>query len=220
MPGVPPRVRSSHSWPSVGADAVTSLPWQGSADRLVALARARAPELAELVHERFADQIHRVVYRVLGPDSEHEDVVQQAFLEIVRGLHRVRDTERLQAWVRSIAINVARGLIRRRKLRFWLEPRSDALDTWGEPDDTDAKELVHRTYMVLAQLKTDDRIAFSLRYIEGYQVQEVAELTGASLATVHRRLARASREFRQRASRDELLRHRLQQSDIEQEPST
>lgn len=204
--------------PQTADGGVPSLPWRGSDERLLELARSQAPELGQLLHDRYADDIHRVVYRVLGPDSEHEDVVQQVFVELLRGLGRVREGERLGAWIRSVAVNVARGLIRRRKLRFWLEPNSEAVDTWSEEQDAEGRELVHRTYAILSELRTDDRIAFTLRFIEGYRVHEVAQLTRASLATVHRRLARASKDFRRRAHQDELLCRRLQSNETQLEP--
>jgi RNA polymerase sigma-70 factor (ECF subfamily) len=189
--------------------AVPALPWHGSTERLLELAQSGAPAAAQLVHDRFADDIHRVVYRVLGPDAEHEDVVQQVFLQILRDVSRVREADKLQGWVMAVAVNTARALIRKRKLRFWHSTTVDDAETWTQEDDSDGRELVRRTYGILRQLRTEDRVAFSLRYIEGYQVQEVASLTGASLATVHRRLARGELEFRRRAAEDELLRERL-----------
>ncbi len=207
MPGIHHRATKSRS--GEGAPTVPSLPWQGNADRLLALAREGAPAMAQLVHDRFADDIHRVVYRVLGPDTEHEDVVQQVFVQVLRDVHRVREGAKLHSWVLAVAVNTARACIRRRKLKFWLESSTDTVEAWSSDDDPEGRELVHRTYALLRELRTDDRIAFSLRYIEGYQVREVAQLTGASLATVHRRLARGEADFKQLACQDELLRARL-----------
>src|SRR5690242_1021229 len=45
------------------AEPVRSLPWQGSTDALLALASRGAPELAAVVYDRFAEDVHRVVYR-------------------------------------------------------------------------------------------------------------------------------------------------------------
>ncbi len=210
MPGVKPRVPLVAPLGSTDAPrAVPALPWQGSSERLLELARTGAPAAVQLVYDRFADDIHRVVYRVLGPDAEHEDVVQHVFLEVLRGVSRVREADKLQGWVMAVAVNTARALLRKRKFRFWLNTTVDDPQTWSEEDDSDGRELVRRTYAILRLLRTEDRVAFSLRYIEGYQVQEVAELTGASLATVHRRLARGELEFRRLAGQDELLRERL-----------
>ncbi len=212
MPGINPRATKTP--PGENRSGVPSLPWQGNAERLLALAREGTPAVAQLVHDRFADDIHRVVYRVLGPDAEHEDVVQQVFVQVLRDVHRVREGAKLQSWVLAVAVNTARACIRRRKLKFWLEASTDTVESWSGADDPEGRELVRRTYALLRELRTDDRIAFSLRYIEGYQVQEVAQLTRASLATVHRRLARGAGHFRLLAQQDELLRERLQPGEI------
>jgi RNA polymerase sigma-70 factor, ECF subfamily len=220
MAGVKSRAPVADLGLSTRPEPVPALPWQGSPERLLELAQSGAPAAVRLVYDRFADDIHRVVYRVLGPDAEHEDVVQQVFLQILRDVSRLRDASKLQGWVKAVAVNTARALIRKRKLRFWLNANADEAEAWSHEDDGDGRELVRRTYAVLRLLRTEDRVAFSLRYIEGYQVQEVASLTGASLATVHRRLARGEAEFRRLAGHDELLRERLASAEAAGEEST
>jgi RNA polymerase sigma-70 factor (ECF subfamily) len=73
-------------------------------------------------------------------------------------------------------------------------------------------QTLQRIYAVLQELGTDERIAFTLRYIEGMELHEIAENTGVSLSTVKRRLSRADNIFLKRASRDSLLSERLAES--------
>ena len=72
--------------------------------------------------------------------------------------------------------------------------------------------MLARACTVLDRLGADQRLAFTLRFVEGYRLQEVAELCGCSLATTKRRLARASERFVELARRDPLLRERLEQA--------
>ena len=71
----------------------------------------------------------------------------------------------------------------------------------GEPVDLDAiaspdasphvRAQLAQIYALLRTLSADDRIAWTLRYIEGHELESVAELTRCSLATVKRRISRA-----------------------------
>ena len=54
-------------------------------------------------------------------------------------------------------------------------------------------------------MPADQRIAFSLRYIEGMSLHEVAEAAGCSLATIKRRLTRAQAAFLEASRKDPLL---------------
>jgi RNA polymerase sigma-70 factor (ECF subfamily) len=64
---------------------------------------------------------------------------------------------------------------------------------------------------VLGRLPVDDRIAFSLRFIEGLELTEVARACGVSLNTIKRRLDRAERRFVALAAREPSLREWLDQ---------
>src|SRR5258708_5039277 len=58
--------------------------------------------------------------------------------------------------------------------------------------DSEGRELLERFYGLLDTLSANDRTAFALRHIEGLSLEEMVKITGASLATVKRRVRRAS----------------------------
>ena len=60
--------------------------------------------------------------------------------------------------------------------------------------DAEGRELLERFYRLLDALSANDRTAFVLRHVEGLSLEEMAVATGASLATVKRRVHRASEQ--------------------------
>ncbi|HEY3255169.1 MAG TPA: sigma-70 family RNA polymerase sigma factor, partial [Polyangiaceae bacterium] len=101
------------------------------------------------------------------------------------------------AWLRSIAVFVAREAIRRKRRRRWLlflpveaQPEPPASDASFE-----ARAALRVFYEVLDGFAADERIAFTLRFVEGLELSEVAEACQVSLATIKRRLKRASDDF-------------------------
>jgi RNA polymerase sigma-70 factor (ECF subfamily) len=191
--------RSSPSAP------VQLLPWAGDDEQLLAVVRRGGPAAAAIVFDRYGDTVNRVVARCLGPDPDHDDVVHDAFVHILRGLPKLRDPGALRGFVRAVAVNTVRTELRRRRFRraFWWsgdvpEPAVDGLDPEG-------RDLLRRVYAILDRLAPDLRIAFTLRFVERHALTEIAELTGASLATVKRRIARASKRFTELAEGDDEL---------------
>jgi RNA polymerase sigma-70 factor (ECF subfamily) len=197
-----------------GAPEPVVLPFRGSDAQLLELVRSGAPQAGRLVFDRFAPDVQRLVWHVFGPDPEHDDVVQMAFERIFDSMHKVRDGSRLRSWVASVTVNVARSELRRRRLRrtfFPARSSDEPLELW-HVDDHEGRELVRRTYALLERMPAQERIALVLKHMDGYPIEELAAVCECSLATVHRRLAKARRRFSELAKRQGLG-ERLAQSE-------
>ncbi len=171
-----------------------------------ALRAGQAPAIRAF-YERFSRRVLAILRRILGHDPELADAHQEAFERALASIRGLRDPTWLDAWVTKVAVFTARSVIQRRVRRRWLRfmapeqlPEVAAASATGE-----VEEALRATYGVLAQLATDDRIAFALRFIEGMQLQEGAAACGVSLATFKRRLARAERRFIELARENPVL---------------
>lgn len=156
--------------------------------------RARDPRASAVFFDRYAKDINGLVWRLLGPDGEHSDIVQTVFLEAMAGIARVQSEATLGAWLRGIAVNTVRAELRRRKRRrfFFIGDGNPAIDAAPAIADDGRGKRMQRVYKLLDRLDVDDRQAFALRYIEAHQLEEGAALAGCSLATFKRRLKRAT----------------------------
>jgi RNA polymerase sigma-70 factor (ECF subfamily) len=175
------------------------------------LARALAeghPGAPAALFDRYGPHVQRVLANIIGFDQELEDLLHEVFAVAFRSAGRLRDHERLKAWLTGIAVNSARAWIRGRVRwrRFFSRPFDDvACELTTAAPSIEINEAVHATFRVLEQLKPNQRIAFSLRYISGLQLTDVANACGVSLATIKRRLERADRRFRLLARREPAL---------------
>jgi RNA polymerase sigma-70 factor (ECF subfamily) len=178
------------------------LPFAGDDDELLGAVRRGGPTAAAFVYDRFGGEVNRIVGRLLGPDADHDDVVHDAFVQILRGLPRLREAPALRGFVRAVTINTVRSELRRRRFRraFWSNDAAPELADDGM--DPEQREIVRRIYAILDRLSTDLRIAFTLRFVERHSLVEVAAMTNCSLATIKRRLAKATRRFAELADDD------------------
>lgn len=146
------------------------------------------------MHDRFAKDVNRLVWRLMGADADHDDLVQQVFFRVLTSMHRLRDPERLEGWVRAITVNTVRGELRSRTVRRLLWLRAPETPRHGDlSQDVEARDLVQRSMEVLDKLPAKERVVFSLYHLEELSLPEVAELCGYSLMTAKRRLASARR---------------------------
>lgn len=157
--------------------------------------------------DRFAPHVERVLARVLGRDPELSDALHDTFVQAFGSVSSLRDASALKAWLSMVAVYTARGIIRRRKVRRWLHfwAPEDLPETTSSSASAEDSWAVSRVYALLDRLPADHRIAFTLRYVEGMSLQEVAEACSCSLATVKRRLSRAQTTFLDAARTDPVL---------------
>lgn len=150
----------------------------------------RAPRVA---WARFAPMVHRMLKRAFGPGHDIEDLVQDIFLCLFRKVVGLREPKALKAFVISITTKTIQYEIRQRRVRAWVGlSKSSDVPIEGRIDQPDpaARQALTRFYEVLNRLKAEDQVAFTLRFLEGMELREVADALDVSLATTKRRLDR------------------------------
>src|SRR5690606_26993164 len=99
--------------------------------------------------------VTRLVFRMLGPTPDVEDVVQEVFVHVSRSLHRFRGEARFTTWLHRLTVNVVRMHLRKARSR----PRLVHAPTRDEPDErADSPE---------EQVGRQRRIAALYRLLEG-----------------------------------------------------
>lgn len=164
---------------------------------LVALARDGHASAFEALYRRHAGFALNVSVRIQGNSTDVEDIVHDAFLRAHQRLNELRDPALFRSWLGSIVVHLVRSRLRRRRLMSALGLASVDpvdLDAIAAPEASpEIRAQLAQIYALLATAPSDDRIAWTLRYVERHRLEVVADLVGCSLATVKRRIARAQR---------------------------
>jgi len=147
-------------------------------------------------YRRHVELVHWTVRRLLGRTHEVEDVVQDTFAIAFEIFAQLRTPESARPWLMQIAVRqVHRRFRQLRLLRALGLDRSvdDApLETTARPDAS-AKARLQLAMLdeAVSTLAAAERIAWMLRYLEGFSLEEVAAQCGCSLATAKRRILAA-----------------------------
>jgi len=174
------------------------------------LARAlidRDPQAPRLVWQRFSPMVRRIVRRSLGPEQEVEDLVQDVFASLFAKPSRLREPAALKAFIVSVALHNVSYELRRRRVRRWvgLSQTAELPDIRVVESNPESREALARFYRILDNVKTRDRNAFVLRFIEGMEVADVAVALDTSVPTARRCFTRAFKRVSLLASRDPFL---------------
>lgn len=156
----------------------------------------------EQLFRLYGPYVAQVALRVLGRDDEVDDVVQEVFLAAMADIDKLRNPLAVRGWLKTVTVRKAYRVLKQRGRRRWwaylgLGDGPDVCAASGTYPLTspgcnpEERVLLVRIYRLLDELPVNERLAWTLRYIEGEQVESVATLCGCSLATVKRRISAA-----------------------------
>lgn len=155
---------------------------------------------------RFAPVVNRVLRRMLGT-GEVEDLVQEVFLHLFRRIGDLRDPQALPAFVVAFATRTAQWEMRKRSLRRFIQltPSGEQPDQVTDETDWESRRAVASFYAILSDLRSTDRAAFVLRFVEKMEMKDVAFALGVSESTAKRRTSLAWQRVIARAKKDPAL---------------
>ena len=178
---------------NISADLVTRV-CQGDADAF------------RLIFERYSRPVISFIYDMVNDRALAEELTQETFVRAFRAIHTMRAETKLSTWLFGIARNVARESLRARARannHIDLADKSvmDLSDDKPEPVDgllsKELNELIRRS---LAALDEDKRLVFTLKVLHQCSYEEIAMITGFSIAKLKTDLHRARAEMRKRIS--------------------
>jgi RNA polymerase sigma-70 factor, ECF subfamily len=183
---------------------------------LLAGLKARDASISSAFYARARPILDRTLTRLLGArDAEYDDVAQRALFELVDTIDRFRGECPLDAWISIVTARVAYRVIRKRRTERRLfadvEPQDAYGSTRSHASAVAARQAIERVRLELAEMSPDRAWTFLLHDVYGYDLKEVSEITGASLAAAQSRLVRGRREIHERIRNNEALARFLRQ---------
>ncbi|HYQ88020.1 MAG TPA: RNA polymerase sigma factor [Candidatus Binatia bacterium] len=148
----------------------------------------------------FHEQAVATARRLSRSAHDGDDLYQEAVLRAYDKLNGLRDESRFRSWFFATLLSRHRSRVRRPR-REWL-PIEETLGRRDEPVGEDGalwedeRRRAERAARALAGLKPDQREAIVLHDIEGFSVEEVADLQGATIPAVKSRLTRGREKLR------------------------
>jgi RNA polymerase sigma-70 factor (ECF subfamily) len=156
--------------------------------------------------DRHSRYVFNVAFRLTGSAADAEDVVQVAFLKAYQQLSRFEARADFRTWLHRITVNCAIDLIRTRRHREIghdpgdLEAESAVERAEPVPPGPDrlmlSAEIRERVSEGLGQLSASERLAFTLRHVEGLSIKEVAHAMGLKTEAAKNSIFRAVRKMR------------------------
>jgi len=173
-----------------------------SPEDLIERARAGDEEAFRLLFLRYGRPVLSFTQALVGVRDLAEELTQETFVRAFKRLRYLRDKTRFSTWLFGIARNVARESLRARQ-RDRFEQQDGSIVEAIDPRDSPADELLQKELSLairaaLASLDEDKRTVFILRVFQQQTYEQIATITGFSIAKVKMDLHRARSQVRRR----------------------
>ena len=149
---------------------------------------------------RYRDRLKNFIFRYINDGQEAEDLVQDTFLKLYQNKHAYREIAKFSTWIYTIAGNLAKTLLRKRKTRklmFFsqLGPEDKDLDLPSkERTSQDVLEGKYDEKLIqhaISKLPEHFRIVIILRDVQELSYEEICNIIGKPIGTVKSRINRA-----------------------------
>ena len=154
-------------------------------------------EAFESIILRYERRVVSLATKLLGRTEDAQDAAQEVFLRVYKYLHRLDLQKPIEPWLMRMTVNVSRDLGRKRQMRLNAFPESESADTvpartaCNPFEEVAAEQQRQLLWKALSSLPEKERIAVTLRDIEGLSTSEVAEILESSESTVRSQISRA-----------------------------
>lgn len=151
----------------------------------------------ECIISRYERRVARLAMKLLGTPDDAQDAAQEVFLRAYKYLHRLNLEKPIEPWLMRMTVNVCRNIGRKRKLRLTTFSEAEPPETAADHNSRDPylgivedqeRQMLRQA---LNSLPEKERIAITLRDIEGFSTAEVAAILESSETTVRSQVSRA-----------------------------
>jgi RNA polymerase sigma-70 factor (ECF subfamily) len=149
----------------------------------------------------YHDDMRRVCSYVTRDEVVADEAAQAAWSVAWKKIGSVRDPASLRPWLVSVAVNEAKQLLRKRRRRAEIELIGDAPEEAGGIDPATGIAVMDLR-IALDRLDPDDRALLAMRYVAGFDSNELAAATGISPSGVRSRIERIRTRLRQELGDD------------------
>jgi RNA polymerase sigma-70 factor (ECF subfamily) len=145
------------------------------------------------LYDKYKKAMYTLAYRITGDFEAANDVLQDAFVKVFRGLNAFRGDSTLGAWIKTIVVRTAYSYLRKDKL--FLEP----IENLPPGSQVDWGHYLDAEYLEKAILSLPEgyRTVFVLIEVEGYSHKDVAQLLGISEGTSKSQLFYSKKRLRE-----------------------
>ncbi len=155
------------------------------------LAKIRNPETRHygfnLLVRQYQERIYWHVRRMVIDHDDADDLVQEVFIKVWKGLDKFRENAQLFTWIYRIATNECLTFLAKKKRRFFLPIGDVKKELSGKIDhntNLTGDDIQQKLHKALLKLPDKQRLVFNLKYFDNMKYDDIAAITNTSVGAL------------------------------------
>lgn len=149
------------------------------------------------MYDQYVGAMYNTAYRILNNQADSEDIIQESFLDAFKNISGFENRAAFSTWLKRIVIHKCVNTIKKKKL-MTVELREDSFENIAGEDEYDEEQTqweVHNVLKGIEMLPDHYRPVVNLYLIEGYDHEEIAQITEIPEATVRTQYSRGKKKL-------------------------
>lgn len=148
----------------------------------------------EALVRQYEVTVFRLAFAIVGDDLEAHEITQETFIASLRSLNKYQERQSFKAWLFTIALNLSRSYLRKRKFLEKIRESATALFRVENQKQLLPEERIIQTekeaaiWNELNKLDEHHRVVVILRYFHELSIAEISEILSVKEGTIHSRL--------------------------------
>lgn len=166
-------------------------------------AKSGHTEAFSILVKRYQERVLHTAHSFLGNREEAKDAAQESFVKAYQALKKFKGESKFSTWLYRITANHCKDMLRQRTRRQYepLESEATEEEKFASPQAGPRQNLISRElgemiYGHLDQLPDQQRTVFTLRYLEGLHLEEIAEILSLTTGAVKAHLWQAGQKMK------------------------
>ncbi len=181
-------------------------PGQKSDEDLIRELQKGRKEAFDVIVDRYSGPLHNFIYRIVGDATAAQDLLQETFIRLWTNRQSYREIARFSTWLYTVAGNLAKSELRRRKVRRFFSLSVGAESGFDREDDRtlelpdedadpetdfERRQILSRVEEEVQRLPVLFREVIILRDLQELSYEEISTILKIPLGTVKSRVNRA-----------------------------
>ena len=135
----------------------------------------------------YQQKIYWHIRKMVIDHDDADDLTQEVFIKVHKGLDSFRQDAQLYTWIYRIATNECLNFLRRKKTRFFLpigDVEGELTGKLASSPYVSGDEVQLRLQKALLKLPDKQRLVFNMKYFDDLSYEEISEVTGTSVGAL------------------------------------
>jgi RNA polymerase sigma-70 factor (ECF subfamily) len=145
---------------------------------------------------KYQDRLYNFFMKMNLSREDSEEIVQEVFIKVYNNLYRYNSNWSFSTWLYRIAVNTLRSEYKKKKKIRLIDYYADIQEVAGSslvlPDESfEIKEQTQEIIKLIDSLSHDQKLAFTLRYVQDFSFKEIGDILGISPEAAKMKIQRA-----------------------------